>query len=182
MSIVEEKTFTISRNQASKILKVSTRTLDRYIKTKKLSSKNIAGRIFLNEQELTNFAKKRRAHRKIKYRQPQVKRAVADITESPIPDILIESDVDFVGKVENRIYKNLYDEVQRDLKGFQQRLEGANYRVGQLEAQLESSVPMKDHQKLLIGHKKERYNKRVLYVLLAIVLILQPVWLILAYL
>lgn len=179
MSTTAEKTFTVSRNEAAKTLKVSTRTLDRYIKSRKLSSKNIAGRILLNFNEITDLSKKKRTHRKIKHRQPQVKNAVQS---QPVPDILIESDIDFIGKVENRIYKNLYDEVQRDLKGFQQRLEGANYRVGQLEAQLESSVPLREHQKLLIGHKKERYNKRVLYVLLAIVLILQPVWLILTYL
>jgi hypothetical protein len=179
MSTIAQKTFAVSRNEASKTLKVSTRTLDRYIKSRKLSSKSIAGRIFLNTEEVTAQAKKKRTHRNIKHKQPQVKRANVS---QPISDILIESDIDFVGKVENRIYKSLYDEVQRDLKGFQQRLEGANYRVGQLEAQVESSVPMKDHQKLLVGHKKERYNKRVLYVLLAVVLGLQPVWLILTYL
>lgn len=179
MSTKAEKTFKLSRNEAAKILKVSTRTLDRYVKSKKLSSKNIAGRIFLNEEEVLTHAKKKRTHRKIKHRQPQVTRANV---AQPVPDILVESDFDFVGKVENRIYKSLYDEVQRDLKGFQQRLEGANYRVGQLEAQLESSVPLPEHQKLLVGHKKERYNKRVLYVLLAVVLGLQPVWLILTYL
>lgn len=179
MSTTAEKTFTVSRNKAAKILKVSTRTLDRYIKIRKLSNKNIAGRIFLNIEELTALAKKKRTHRKIKYKQPQIKRV---IESQPVPDILIESDIDFVGKVENRIYRNLYDEVQRDLKGFQQRLEGANYRVGQLEAQLESSVPMREHQKLLVGHKKERYNKRILYILVAVILGLQPVWLILAYL
>lgn len=179
MSTTAEKTFTVSRAKAAKTLKVSTRTLDRYIKSKKLSSKNVAGRIFLNEEEVTSYAKKKRKHRKIKHRQPRVTQAKV---EESVPDIVVESDIDFVGKVENRIYKSLYDEVQRDLKAFQQRLEGANYRVGQLEAQIESSVPLREHQKLLVGHKKERYNKRVLYVLLAVVLGLQPIWLILAYL
>ncbi|MCD6109436.1 hypothetical protein J7J83_01630 [bacterium] len=178
MSTQAEKTFTVSRNEASKILKVSTRTLDRYIKIAKVSNKNIAGRVFLNIDEITKLAKERRSHRKIKYRQPQIHHKTPSV---PTPDILIESDVNFIEKVENRIYKNLYDESQRDLKVFQQRLEGANYRVGQLESQIESSVPILEHQKLLAGHKKERYNKRVLYVLLAILLGLQPIWLILAY-
>jgi len=178
MSTKAEKTFTVTRNQAAEILKVSTRTLDRYIKTGKVSNKNIAGRIFLNMGEVTNIAKSKRAHRKIKHRTPQIHHAVKP---QPVPDILIESDIGFVEKVENRVYKNLYGETQKDLKIFQQRLEGANYRVGQLEAQLESSVPMPEHQKLLAGHKKERYNKRVLYILLAILLGLQPIWLVLAY-
>jgi hypothetical protein len=173
-----EKTFTISREEAAKIMGMSTRTLDRYIKGRKLSNKNIAGRIFLNAEEVTDFSKKKRSHRNIKYRQPQIQRA---IDPQPIPDVFIESDVDIVGKVENRIYRNLYEEVQRDIKGFQQRLEGANYRVGQLETQVKSSVPGVEHQKLLVGHKKERYNKKIMYVLLAIILGIQPVWFILAY-
>ncbi len=179
MSTQAEKTFTLSREEAAKIMKVSTRTLDRHIKGRKLSSKNIAGRIFLNVDEVNDFSKKKRTHRSIKYKQPQIKRAVASVSSAeshvspPMPDIFIESD---------RIYRNLYEEVQRDLKSFQQRLEGANYRVGQLEAQLEASVPAATHQKLLVGHKKERYNKRVMYILLAIVLGIQPIWLILAYL
>ncbi|MBD3157064.1 helix-turn-helix domain-containing protein [Candidatus Peregrinibacteria bacterium] len=178
MSTKGKAPFTVSRKEAAKKLKVSTRTLDRYIKSKKLSSKNIAGRIFLNVDELTKFAKKKRRHRNVRKKSSKNK----TVATHEVPDVFIESDVDFVGKVENRIYKNLYDEVQRDLKGFQQRLEGANYRVGQLEAQLESSVPLREHQKLLVGHKKERYNKRIVYVLLAIVLGLQPLWLLLVYL
>ncbi len=178
MSTKGKEPFTVSRKEAAKRLKVSTRTLDRYIKRKRLSSKNIAGRIFLNIDEVTSFAKKKRKHRNVSKKQSPNK----TVATHEVPDVLVESDVDFVGKVENRIYKNLYDEIQRDLKGFQQRLEGANYRVGQLEAQLESSVPLREHQKLLVGHKKERYNKRVLYLLLAVVLGLQPLWLLLVYL
>ncbi|MBA4336566.1 hypothetical protein C0416_02205 [bacterium] len=172
MSTQAEKTFTVSREEAAKIMKLSTRTLDRYIKGRKLSNKNIAGRIFLNMEEVNDFSKKKRTHRNIKYRQPQVKRAMES---QPMPDVFIESG-------DRDIYRNLYEEVQRDLKGFQQRLEGANYRVGQLEAQLKSSVPVIEHQKLLVGHKKERYNKRVMYILLAIILGIQPIWLVLAYL
>jgi len=171
-----EKTFTISREEAAKVMKVSTRTLDRYIKGRKLSNKNIAGRIFLNIDEVNDFSKKKRTHRNIKYKQPQIKRAMDSRpmqSMPPMPDVFIESD---------RIYRSLYEEVQRDLKSFQQRLEGANYRVGQLEAQLEASVPVVEHQKLLVGHKKERYNKRIMYVLLAVILGIQPIWLILAYL
>ncbi len=178
MSTKGKEPFTISRKEAAKKMKVSTRTLDRYIKKKKLSSKNIAGRIFLNIEEVTAFAKKKRKHRSVGKKKSYNK----TVRAQEVPDVLVESDVDFVSKVENRIYKNLYDEVQSDLKGFQQRLEGANYRVGQLEAQLESSVPLPEHQKLLIGHKKERYNKRILYLLLAVVLGLQPLWLLLVYL
>ncbi len=43
---------------------------------------------------------------------------------------------------EAEIYKKLYEDSVADLKLKQERLEGANYRVGQLEAQIEASVPL----------------------------------------
>jgi len=43
---------------------------------------------------------------------------------------------------EVKIYKKLYTETLADLKLKQERLEGATYRVGQLEAQIKHSVPL----------------------------------------
>lgn len=165
MSTQAQKTFDLSRKEASGMLKVSTRTLDRYIKSKKLSSKNIAGRIMLNRDEVFNI-KKGRPHRKIK-----------KINESYIQKEQPTKKED----TEEKIYQKLYEEMRIEMKVFQQRLEGANYRVGQLESQVKSSVPLLEHQKVLTGAKKERYNKKILYILLGAVLALQPLWLLLAY-
>ncbi len=188
MSTQVKKSFDTSRKEAAKMLRVSTRTLDRYIASKKLSTKSIAGRIFLNSEELVNFTKQRRSHKSIK---KSASGKVSKLTKARIPKktqdyedvytIPVEQS-DIVSSVEDRIYKKLYEEIRTDVKVFQQRLEGANYRVGQLESQLKASVPLLDHQKLLTGHKKERYNKRVLYILLAIILAVQPVWIILSFL
>lgn len=43
---------------------------------------------------------------------------------------------------EAKIYKNLYEKTLAELKIKQERLEGATYRVGQLEAQLQNTVPL----------------------------------------
>lgn len=196
MSTITKKSFELSRKEASGILRVSTRTLDRYITTKKLSTKNIAGRIFLNREEVVSFAKKKRTHKSIRRKpskqvnrpkpQPRKKEEVYDI---PVEHIVSEAaeeqmpddEMDIISSVEDRVYKKLYNELREDARVFQQRLEGANYRVGQLESQLKVSVPLLDHQKLLAGHKKERYNKRILYILLGVLLVLQPIWIILTF-
>ncbi|MFC1647426.1 hypothetical protein ACFL10_00335 [Patescibacteria group bacterium] len=165
MSTQAQITFDLSRKEASGLLKVSTRTLDRYIKSKKVSSKNIAGRIMLNRDEVLGM-KKGRPHRKIK-----------KINDSYIQkEQPVKKD-----DTEEKIYQKLYDEMRIEMKVFQQRLEGANYRVGQLESQVKSSVPLLEHQKVLTGAKKARYNKKILYILLGAVLALQPLWLLLAY-
>ncbi len=47
--------YSISRRMASKLLGVSTRTVDRYVKDSKLSTVTIAGRIWLNKGEINDI-------------------------------------------------------------------------------------------------------------------------------
>jgi hypothetical protein len=107
---------------------------------------------------------------------------------------------------ENGIYKKLYFDVKEELNIKQERLEIANYRVGQLEAQLRSSIPMlefhrdkyqndKEKQTLkeqIDGKEKEikevsskvkieKFNKRIILTILLFTLALQPLWLLLYY-
>jgi hypothetical protein len=56
---MKESAYKISRTDAAKILKVSPRTLDRYIKNGKISIKNHDGRVFLNMEEIKNFSQKK---------------------------------------------------------------------------------------------------------------------------
>ncbi len=181
MSTTTAKTFDLSRKDASEILKVSTRTLDRYIKSKKVSSKSIAGRIMLDREEITS-KKKTRKHRKVKKSQVQ-----SQVKSTPLPETKkevfeINAALDQAAKAEEKVYKKLYDEMKVEVRTFQQRLEGANYRVGQLESEVKASVPLLDHQKVLTAAKKEKHNNKVLYILLGVILLLQPLWLLLAYL
>jgi hypothetical protein len=50
-------------------------------------------------------------------------------------------------KGEEGVYKKLFEEQQEELKTKQERLEGANYRVGQLEAMLKEAIPLLEHPK-----------------------------------
>jgi hypothetical protein len=176
MSTQAQKTFDVSRKQAADIMNVSTRTLDRYIKSKKLSSKSIAGRIMLNRDEVDSF-KKTRTHRNVKKNKSSKKKKVYEINTSYIDPEKSKAPEN----TEEKVYKKLYEELRQEVRVFQQRLEGANYRVGQLESQVKSSVPLLDHQKVLTESKKHKYNKKILYILLGAILALQPLWLIMAY-
>ena len=46
------KRYSVTRNQAASLLWVYTRTIDRYVKSGKLSYKKIANKVILNEEEL----------------------------------------------------------------------------------------------------------------------------------
>jgi len=100
------------------------------------------------------------------------------------------------------LYEKLYQDTKQELNEKIERLEIANYRVGQLEAQLKNSVPLLEYHRE-ISEKKlekarmiekieseeltikalssklrfEKYNKKVLFTILLIIFALQPLWL-----
>ena len=54
------KKHNLDRKAASKLLKVSLRTVDRYIKQKKLASRVVSGRIWLDKNETIDFRDRHR--------------------------------------------------------------------------------------------------------------------------
>lgn len=142
-----QPSFDVSRKKAAHMLNVSTRTLDRYIKKKLLSSKNIAGRILLNRQEINAFSKQKRKHRSIK-----------------------KTTSSYINTVKN-------EEVEK----YKHELEASKSRLEELEKQLESTVSAEEYRKIHEKRNRDRFNKWVLYVLLTILLLVQPIWLILVY-
>ncbi|MFH1284491.1 MAG: hypothetical protein ABIH78_02790 [Candidatus Peregrinibacteria bacterium] len=107
---------------------------------------------------------------------------------------------------ENAVYKNLFNELKEEVREKQERLEIANYRVGQLEAQVKNSIPMLEYHRekftarrqeeelsekisqqesvitrLAKKLKYEKISKRMFLVILMIIIALQPLWLILIY-
>jgi len=207
------KRYNLSRKAASKRLKVSTRTLDRYIKKKELSTQVISGRVWLDGEEVEAF------------KHGKLDSANVDSGDMSSSNMSSRQGVDNVDEIEvlsqevvdsvtshtrqrkdsgtNKVYEKLFNEVKEELNEKQERLEIANYRVGQLEAQLKSSVPMLEYHKeryekeqkesklrntleesklvikrLSTAVKYEKLNRRIFVAILLIVLALQPLWLI----
>lgn len=209
-----QKAYNLSRESASRLLKVSIRTLDRYIRSKKVSTRIVDGRIWLSKEEIEAF----------KLGRPGVIRV--DSGHMSTDGVSMDDGVDNVDNVEvfsqdnvqtmsgkrggtrrsnhEEAYKNLYDELKKELEEKQGRLEIANYRVGQLEAQVKSSIPMLEYhreryeikkaedelkgkinesenliKRLSLSIKYEKFSKRIFLIILLIILALQPLWLIL---
>ncbi len=99
------------------------------------------------------------------------------------------------------IYKNLYEELKEKHEEQQRRMEGAHYRVGQLEAQLKTMVPLlevkQERKRFEVMDRQyratlqeakvrvlqtrrvvedERFNKGIYIALVYILLALQPVF------
>ncbi|MCK9186325.1 hypothetical protein M0P48_02710 [Candidatus Gracilibacteria bacterium] len=205
-------TYSLDRKTASRLLKVSIRTLDRYIKAKKLSSRVDSGHIWLNKEEVRKFKSGRLSTVIVDDVDMSTPRMSIDMTMGTSIDnvdkveVIEAKDKQKVPKEENEIYKKLYFDVKEELNMKQERLEMANYRVGQLESQLRSSIPMlefhrdkyqadkekqelkdkieikeKEVKEVFSRVKIERFNKRILLIILLFTLALQPFWLFLYY-
>jgi len=152
----EEKIFNIDRKAASKLLKVSMRTLDRYAKSGKISNKVVNGRIWFEKDEL------------VTYKKGKERVDTVDTGNMSTVDLSMDTQVDNIDNVEvlgadnvhipkkittrrrtstqnKNTYQKLFIDLKKELEEKQSRLEVANYRVGQLETQLRNSVPMLEY-------------------------------------
>lgn len=199
-------TYNTSRKVAAKLLKVSIRTVDRYIANNKLSSRVVNGRVLLDKNEILAIKKGRHIDDMVDI----------DVSIDNIQDKQPENDID-MSTVRRKtvstptwqdasamfeIYKRLYEEAYDDLKSKQIKLEAANYHIGQLEAQIHYSIPLLEHQRetaRLLGTEEslksemeqvelearklakdlstEKLSKKIYVVILFILLLLQPLWL-----
>jgi len=200
----------IDKKEAANLLQVSTRTIDRYIARKELSRKFQDGKVYLKKNEVVDLSKRR--HRKVYgkakeepvrqepvYQEPVQKVAEPKIVQEPVSEPPSETRI-----TKEKFYKEMYEEIKSELKMYQQKLEGANYRVGQLEAKLETAIPLLEHERKLSLEQKEvkqlkaanretysqldvmqkeyeseTLNKKVLLGVIIVLLILQPIWLLL---
>ncbi len=193
----------VDRKKAAEILKVSVRTVDRYLRKGELKSKIIGGRVFIDVKSLPTNTN-----------EDDFKTQELENLETPKAQTKTKtksSDSDDQGT-----YKNLYLKAQEELKNKQERLEGANYRVGQLEGMLKESIPLLDYKKAITAEQEkreeleemlddiekdtdelkqkleskskeishinkrlweERINKRVFLIILILLFMLQPLWL-----
>lgn len=127
----------IDRDEASQILKVSTRTIDRYLRKFKFKTRKDGRRVLIRRIDIDKIIQDQIGH----YVDTKKTTAIVKVKNIKVEEIKKK---DNPIKAEERIYKELYSEVKKDNKEKQERLEAATYRVGQLEAQIKNTVPLLD--------------------------------------
>lgn len=209
-----QKTYNMSRESASRLLKVSIRTLDRYIRSKKVSTRIVDGRIWLSKEELEAFRMGKGGIIRVDSGYVSTDAVSMDegVDNMDNVEVFSQDNVQTMSGKRSRTrpesqgeaYKNLYDELKKELEEKQGRLEIANYRVGQLEAQVKSSIPMLEYhrekyeikkaeddlkaklsesenliKRISLSIKYEKFSKRIFLIILLVILALQPLWLLL---
>ncbi len=199
----------LSRKEAAKKLKISVRTLDRYIRRGVFEVERSERSVWISEPSFEKYYKNNYMG------EATEKEEISEVEEIPVTvkgAIEAESEPVMLSSHEHdyslapaQIYQQLYEEIKGKHDEQAKRLEGAHYRVGQLESQVKSMVPMlefkKERKRLLLMDQKfkegmktaklevkktkrlfesERFNKNVYIALVYGLLGLQPVmWLLL---
>lgn len=133
----------VDRDEASEILKVSTRTVDRYIRKFRFKTRKDGRRVLIKRVDVDKIIEEHIGQFMDIKSTNLNKQEEANRSDIEVRDLKIES----VKKSDNeeRVYQGLYIEAKNELKEKQERLEVATYRVGQLEAQVKTMVPMLDY-------------------------------------
>jgi hypothetical protein len=151
-------TLYVDRIEASKILKMSTRTVDRYMRKYHFKMRKDGRRVLIKRVDIDKIIKDHLG-RIVDINDESFSQILNGKTETlpeqndtvsslAVKDIKLEKIKEPEARdTEDKVYKELYQEVKKDLKEKQERLEAATYRVGQLEAQTKSMVPMLDYTK-----------------------------------
>ena len=150
----------LDREEASKILKVSTRTLDRYIRKYKIKTRKQGRTILIRRADVDKIINDHIGHfiddfNKLKEGEsPSIMDTKVDnvdalSTKSKSEDTIEVKDIKVknIKPGEETVYKELYIELKKEFREKQDRLEAATYRVGQLESQLKSTVPLLDYSR-----------------------------------
>jgi hypothetical protein len=147
-------TLYVDRIEASKILKTSTRTVDRYMRKYNFKTRKDGRLVLIKRVDIDKIIKEHlgrivdindESFSKILNNKVEPKDTVSTLAVSDIKLHKIKDSE--ANGTEERIYKDLYQETKNDLKVKQDRLEAATYRVGQLESQVKSMVPLLDYTK-----------------------------------
>lgn len=169
--------YSLSREEAAEALRVSVRTIDRYIRRHCFDVKRAGRQMWISRPSFeTYFEAQKREQESTKFLgdagsalkagdlpvdiserdlSEAPSRSPAPSNDAPDPDTGTPLHAEFTSHAHSyehdlspsQIYKTLYEEIKTQHDEQVKRLEGAHYRVGQLESQVKSMVPMLEYKK-----------------------------------
>ncbi len=176
------KRYTITRNQAASLLWVSTRTIDRYVKSGKLSYKKIANKVILNEEELRVLQSEFSSLRQEISTELLWEKDEKTLSVKPVSDMAtLDEKLDKFYLIFQEKDKQI-DEKNKIIFMLQQR-------IGELEAKIQNMIALPDYNKekqqaiqekkvleeklaKLTSKVKEQENKTLIIIIFAVFLII----------
>ena len=131
------KRYTVTRNQAASLLWVSTRTIDRYVKSGKLSYKKIANKVILNEEELRILQNEFSS-----LRQEVSTELIWDRSMAVKP----VSDMSTIDEKLDKFYL-IFQEKDKQIDEKNKIIFMLQQRIGELEAKIQTMIALPDYNK-----------------------------------
>ena len=133
------KRYTVTRNQAANLLWVSTRTIDRYVKSGKLSYKKIANKVILNEEELAILQKEFSSLRQ-EVSTELIWDKDSSLSVKPVSDLTtLDQKID-------KFYL-IFQEKDKQIEEKNKIIFLLQQRIGELEAKIQTMVALPDYNK-----------------------------------
>ena len=133
------KRYTVTRNQAANLLGVSTRTIDRYVKSGKLSYKKIANKVILNEEELSVLQKEF-----MSLRQEVSTELIWEKDDSLA--VKTVSDMSTLDQKLDKFYL-IFQEKDKQIDEKNKIIFLLQQRIGELEAKIQTMIALPDYNK-----------------------------------
>ncbi len=192
-----KKGYSISRKMASKLLNVSTRTVDRYVKDSRLSTVTIDGRIWLNKGEINDIRfKKSHGIVDAKTRMSTLNMSIDKVVDK-VDSVDSVNRHESLKKEKNSEQLKFQEELNKQkesinllsykIENFEKKLRNSSLENGhskevlkfkiekqELEKKLQKEA--KINQGLSIKYKKTYIKKYIFLVILLLILALQPLW------
>ena len=134
------KRYTVTRNQAASLLGVSTRTIDRYVKSGKLSYKKIANKVILNEEELKILQDEF-----LSLRQEVSTELIWENYEKSI-SVKPVSDMSTIDEKLDKFYL-IFQEKDKQIDEKNKIIFMLQQRIGELEAKIQTMIALPDYNK-----------------------------------
>ena len=131
------KRYTVTRNQAANLLWVSTRTIDRYVKSGKLSYKKVANKVILNEEELRILQNEFSS-----LRQEVSTELIGDRNLSIKP----ANDMSSLDEKLDKFYL-IFQEKDKQIDEKNKIIFMLQQRIGELEAKIQTMIALPDYNK-----------------------------------
>jgi excisionase family DNA binding protein len=135
------KHYSLTRDRASLLLGVSTRTIDRYIKSGRLSYKKVANKVLLAKEELDSLQSEFSA-----LRQEVSTELISQDVEYSMPIVRPSSDF---SSLEDKIdkFSLIFNEKDKMLEEKNKLIFLLQQRIGELEAKIQNMIALPDYNK-----------------------------------
>ncbi len=182
-------TLDIDRKIASKLLGVSVRTVDRYIRSGKLPAREVNGRVWLSKSSIEKLKQPKSFPRESSRLVTMGRRS--PVSTSAVNRTHVSTHATHTTKAPHAdFYKDLYDEARATVAEYHKKLEQAQYRIGQLESPeapqenpltvqtVRKELYEREHEITLLKESlnKEKTNRIIFAILTYGLLILQPIF------